>query len=158
MRLRHNLDVMHIEKNIFENLFNTIMNVKGKTKDNGKKCRKDVGLYCDQPELELRLYRGRLIGAKAKYALNPQQQYDVCQWIKGLQFPDGYASRLGNHVDLQHRKLLGYKTHDAHVFLERLMPIAFRGMLPTTLWESVSELCTFFRDTCASSLDIQRMT
>ncbi|KAL9674721.1 hypothetical protein QQ045_002920 [Rhodiola kirilowii] len=106
MRLRHNLDVMHIEKNIFENLFNTIMNVKGKTKDNGTKCRKDVGLYCERPELELRLY-------------------------------------CGNHVDLQH---------------QRLMPIAFCGMLPTALWESVSELCTFFRDTCASSLDIQRMT
>jgi hypothetical protein len=25
---------MHIEKNMFENIFNTIMNVKGKTKNN----------------------------------------------------------------------------------------------------------------------------
>jgi hypothetical protein len=32
--LRHNLDVMHIEKNVFENIFNTVMDVKGKTKDN----------------------------------------------------------------------------------------------------------------------------
>jgi len=30
--LRHNLDVMHIEKNVFENIFNTIMDVKGKTR------------------------------------------------------------------------------------------------------------------------------
>ncbi|KAK2370919.1 hypothetical protein QL285_083923 [Trifolium repens] len=28
--LRHNLDVMHVEKNVFENIFNTVMNVKGK--------------------------------------------------------------------------------------------------------------------------------
>ena len=34
--LRHNLDVMHIEKNYFDNLFNTMMDVKGKTKDNPK--------------------------------------------------------------------------------------------------------------------------
>jgi hypothetical protein len=32
--LRYNLDVMHIEKNVFENIFNTVMDVKGKTKDN----------------------------------------------------------------------------------------------------------------------------
>jgi hypothetical protein len=32
--LRHNLDVMHIEKNVFKNIFNTVMDVKGKTKDN----------------------------------------------------------------------------------------------------------------------------
>ena len=34
--IRYNLDVMHIEKNMFENIFNTIMNVEGKTKDNAK--------------------------------------------------------------------------------------------------------------------------
>jgi len=28
--LRHNLDVMHIEKNVFENIFNTVMDVKGR--------------------------------------------------------------------------------------------------------------------------------
>ena len=32
--LRHNLDLMRIEKNFFENIFNTVMNVTGKTKDN----------------------------------------------------------------------------------------------------------------------------
>ncbi|KAL0405750.1 UNVERIFIED_CONTAM: hypothetical protein Slati_3888900 [Sesamum latifolium] len=37
--LRHNLDVMHIEKNIFDNIFNTIMNIKKKTKDNLNACR-----------------------------------------------------------------------------------------------------------------------
>jgi hypothetical protein len=34
--LRHNLDVMHIEKNVFENIFNTVIDVKGKTKENIK--------------------------------------------------------------------------------------------------------------------------
>lgn len=32
--LRHNLDVMHIEKNFFDNMMNTMLNVLGKTKDN----------------------------------------------------------------------------------------------------------------------------
>jgi len=31
--LRHNLDVMHIEKNICDNILGTILNIKGKTKD-----------------------------------------------------------------------------------------------------------------------------
>ena len=30
--IRHNLDVMHIEKNVFDNVFNTVMNVEGKKK------------------------------------------------------------------------------------------------------------------------------
>ena len=44
--IRHNLDVMHIEKNVFDNLFNTILNVDGKTKDNAK-ARQDLVLYCN---------------------------------------------------------------------------------------------------------------
>ena len=34
--LYHNLDVMDIERNMFENISNTVMDVKGKTKDNIK--------------------------------------------------------------------------------------------------------------------------
>jgi hypothetical protein len=45
--LRHNLDIMHIEKNMFENIFNTVMDVKGKTKDNIK-ARLDIALYCNR--------------------------------------------------------------------------------------------------------------
>ena len=51
--LRHNLDVMYIEKNFFDNIFNTVMNISGKTKDN-EKARMDIGLYCRQKDLELK--------------------------------------------------------------------------------------------------------
>jgi hypothetical protein len=32
--LRYNLDVMHIEKNVMDNILGTILDIKGKTKDN----------------------------------------------------------------------------------------------------------------------------
>jgi hypothetical protein len=32
--LRHNLDVMHIEKNVVDNILGTLLDMKGKTKDN----------------------------------------------------------------------------------------------------------------------------
>ena len=43
--IRHNLHVMHIEKNVFENVFNTTMHVEGKTKDN-EKVREDLKVLC----------------------------------------------------------------------------------------------------------------
>ena len=42
---------MHIEKNVFENVFNTIMQVEGKTKDN-EKAREDLKVLCRRLELE----------------------------------------------------------------------------------------------------------
>ena len=43
--IRYNLDVMHIEKNVFDNIFNTVMNVKGKMKDNAKS-KEDLKEFC----------------------------------------------------------------------------------------------------------------
>lgn len=49
--IRHNLDVMRIEKNVFDNIFNTVLNVPGKTKDTTKS-REELNLYCSRPELK----------------------------------------------------------------------------------------------------------
>ena len=43
--IRHNLDIMHIEKNFFDNVFHTVMDNKDKTKDNAK-ARLDLVEYC----------------------------------------------------------------------------------------------------------------
>ena len=48
----YNLDPMHIEKNFFDNLFNTVMDVSNKTKDN-LKARMDLKEYCRHSELYL---------------------------------------------------------------------------------------------------------
>ena len=34
--LRHNLDVMHIEKNIVDSILGTLLDIRGKTKDHAK--------------------------------------------------------------------------------------------------------------------------
>ena len=53
LKLRHNLDVMHIEKNICESLIGTILNIIGKTKDTVKARLdlKDLGIM---KELQIR--------------------------------------------------------------------------------------------------------
>jgi len=50
--IRHNLDVMHIEKNFFDNIFYTVMNCSDRSKDN-LKARLDIQLYCKKPNLYL---------------------------------------------------------------------------------------------------------
>ncbi|XP_058002287.1 uncharacterized protein LOC131179456 [Hevea brasiliensis] len=125
--LRHNLDVMHIEKNVFENIFNTVMNVEGKTKDNVKS-REDLKEFCHRPELERDMATGKY--PKACYTLDKQSKAVLCEWLKNLRFPDGYVSNMGRCIDMRKLKLFGMKSHDCHVFMQRLLPIAFRELLP----------------------------
>jgi hypothetical protein len=50
LKLYHNLDVMHIEKNICESVLGTLMNIDGKTKDIVK-ARRDLQLIGIRKEL-----------------------------------------------------------------------------------------------------------
>ena len=43
------------------------------------------------------------------------------------------------------------KSHDCHVFMERLLPIAFID-LPDPIWKPLAELSKFFKDLCSTSL------
>ncbi|KAK6789238.1 hypothetical protein RDI58_013037 [Solanum bulbocastanum] len=71
--------------------------------------------------------------------------------------PEGYASNLGKQIDMNEGKLIGMKSHDCHVFMTTLIPIAFRH-LPVRTWKPITEISLFFKDLCSgkfleSSLD-----
>lgn len=72
--IRHNINVMHNEKNVFDNIINTMLDVKGKTKDNIKS-RQDLEKYCNRPELHItRLENGKISVPKACYTLTIKQK------------------------------------------------------------------------------------
>ncbi|KAG8362941.1 hypothetical protein BUALT_BualtUnG0021300 [Buddleja alternifolia] len=154
--IRHNLDVMHIEKNMFDNVFNTVMDVKGKTKDNVN-ARLDLQNICKRRHLELKEVNGKYIKPKASYTLTKEEQLMVLKWIKNLRLPDGYASNLARCVNLDDCSLHGMKSHDCHVFMERLLPLALRDLLLEPVWNALTELSQFFRDLCSTILSEPNM-
>jgi hypothetical protein len=50
------------------------------------------------------------------------------RWMKGLKFPDGYATGLRHSVNMTTRKLLGLKSYDYHIIMERLLLVMFQGI------------------------------
>ncbi|XP_024318495.1 uncharacterized protein LOC106866626 [Brachypodium distachyon] len=82
--LPHCIDVMHTEKNVAEALFNTILNIIDKTKDNPK-ARKDQEELCDRPQLSIKKVPGRSdIRPKAPFALDRDQMMEVPRLFRVL--------------------------------------------------------------------------
>jgi len=100
---------------------------------------------------------GRVYKPKGTYCLHKKQQQEVLSWMKELSFPDGYASSISRCVKEAQCKVSGMKSHDCHVFIQRLLPTAFRPYLPRPLWEALTELSVFFRDICTTNLNAQHM-
>ena len=98
---------MHIEKNYFDNLFNTMMDVKGKTKDN-LKARMDIKEYCWRKELWLQeLQNGKIVKPKASFSFTLDEKREIIEWVKNLRMPEGNASNLGKRADMNEGKLIG---------------------------------------------------
>ncbi|GJR46347.1 transposase, Ptta/En/Spm [Tanacetum coccineum] len=115
-----------------------------KMKDNVK-ARKDVKKYCNQVELHIRQVGTKDMKPKASYTLTKPQVGKICAWLTHLKFSDGYASNLGGCVSLEDQTFYSFKSHECHVFMQRLLPIALRGMIPNSIWDVITELSTFFR-------------
>ena len=153
--LPHNIDIMHLEKNFADNLIYTLLDIGGKTKDN-EKSRKDLALLCDRGNQHLTpnpRHPGKMHKPKAPFALTLEQKRKVLTWLKEMvKFPDGYASNWSRCVNLTTNTLIGLKSHDLHVFMERLLPLAFRDFVPDEVWDVLCEISSFFREICAKEL------
>ena len=119
---------MHIEKNFFDNVFNTVMDIKGKTKGN-EKARLDVVELYLRGDLELvQLHNWKLAKPKANYTFSPKDAKSIYKWISELKMPDGYASNIARCANPDKGSMHGMKSHDCHVFMECSLPIAFQSL------------------------------
>ncbi|RDX87156.1 hypothetical protein CR513_31408, partial [Mucuna pruriens] len=154
--LRHNIDVLHTERNVFMNVFDIAMDINDRTMDTYK-ARMDIAKICNRKELELKdIGRVKLFNPKAAYALTKSQKVANCKWVKELKLPDGYASNLSRYVDLNQGKLHGMKSHNCHVFKQRLLPIAFDS-LPKHIWKPLVELSHYFRDLTSTTVNVEKL-
>ena len=69
-----------------------------------------------------------------------------------MKFTDGYASNISKGVNLSTGKVTGLKSHDYHVWIERIMPVMVRGYVPEHVWRVLAELRHFFRTLCAKEV------
>ncbi len=154
LKLRHNLDVMHIEKNIAENIVGTLLGVDGKCKDT-EKARMDLADMGIRKELHLKKRtNGSYEKPPALYTLSPQERQGFCDFLKSIKFPDGYAANISSCVSTQGGKLSGLKSHDYHILLQHLLPVGMRGYLNKELNTALFQLGNFFEQLCSKALKI----
>ncbi|XP_019261555.1 PREDICTED: uncharacterized protein LOC109239441 [Nicotiana attenuata] len=97
-KLRHNLDVMHIEKNICDSLLGTLLEIEKKSKDhvNSRYDLQEMGI---RKELQPREDDdGSVSLANACFYMKPGQKNLFCTVMKNAKLPKGRASNISNRV------------------------------------------------------------
>jgi hypothetical protein len=77
--------------------------------------------------------------------------------LKNLKFLDGYTAGFRRAMNLESGKLSGVKSHDYHIFIERLFPVIFHRYLDHDVWKALVELSHFYRQLCAKEIKKEMM-
>ncbi|XP_050937141.1 uncharacterized protein LOC127148161 [Cucumis melo] len=154
--IRHNLDVMHVEKNVCESIIGTLLDINGKSKD-GVNARKDLQLLKIRPDLYPQDCGGRTYLPPAPHTLSKSEKKIFCSRLYKLKLPDGYSSNISKCVSLDECKVMGLKSHDYHVLMQQLLPVVLRGLLPKGPRHAIYRLCSYFNRLCQRIIDREVM-
>jgi hypothetical protein len=92
--VRHAIDGMQVQKNVFESIIGTLLNIKGKTKE-GLNSRVDLVNLGIKKELHPVLQEnGKYHLPAASYNLNVDEKHAMCVCLKNLRVPSGFCSSI----------------------------------------------------------------
>ncbi|XP_010431497.1 PREDICTED: uncharacterized protein LOC104715823 [Camelina sativa] len=155
MPVRHNIDVMHVEKNVSDAMLAMLMQ-SVKSKD-GVKARKDLADMGIRQKLHTQEKGKRTYLPPAAYWLSKSEKTEFCKRLSSFRGPDGYSANISNCVSVDPPMIGGLKSHDHHVLLQNLLPVALRGLLPKGPRIAVIRLCNFFKRLCQRVLDPEKL-
>ena len=147
---------MHIEKNICDSVLGTLLNIGGKTKDHleARLDLKELGIRkalhpttsADGKHLEI---------MAAKFDMTNKEKDIFCSLLENAKFPHCFASNISKCV--QDRKVMGYKSHDAHVIMQYLLQFAVKGSLKPEVAVPLIRLGEFLRGICSRVIEVDEI-
>ncbi|KAL4555368.1 hypothetical protein LXL04_037986 [Taraxacum kok-saghyz] len=154
--VRHQLDVMHIEKNVCESVYGTLLNLPNKTKD-GIKARQDVEAMGIKPELQTQPRGKRTWLPPACYTMNTAEKRLFYETLSNIKVPDGYCSNFRNLVSDDVSSMNDLKSNDCHVLMQQLLPFTIKGVLHVKVRKTIISLCHFFNELCSKVFEVGKL-
>ncbi|KAI5316413.1 hypothetical protein L3X38_036120 [Prunus dulcis] len=137
-------------KNVFDTLVGTILDIEGKTKDMIK-ARLDLERMGIRRGLWMNRDSDKARRDLAFFSMKPNDKKEFLKFVSSVK-SDGYASNIARCVNVDGGKFTGLKSHDCHVFMQRLLPVGIRHLLPEDVVKPIMLLSRFFSQLTAKTL------
>ena len=115
---------MHKEKHVPDNIISTLLDMKGKMKDNY-----EVWLNLEEMGLRSELhpvhtYPNKTFLPAACFTMSNKEKYDFLTKLANVKVQDRCAPNVSRCVKLKECCIRGLKIHDSHILMQQLMLIA----------------------------------
>lgn len=146
--VRNTLDVMHIERNVSDNILRHLFGEKDSVAT-----RQDMEEVGRMEHLHLQsLPGGNYLKPKAPYVFSSEERNTFLRLVSTTKVPSGYSATLQKHCE--QNRLAGLKSHDHHVMIEQILPAAVRTLLSRGVRETIIRLGNLFQRICSKTIRV----
>ena len=145
LEVRNAIDVMHLMKNLCVNLLG-FLGTYGQLKDT-LEARRDLKETKQQEDLR-----------PASYTLSKEEKESMFDCLNSMKVPSCYSSNMQGRINMKEKKFTNLKSHDCHVLITQLLPVALRGILPENVRLAVVKLCAFLNEISQKAIDPNKLT
>jgi hypothetical protein len=137
LEVRSSIDVMHMTKNLCVNLLG-FLGVYEKTKDTPE-------AWEDQQHIKDPYNKHTDKGRQylSSYALTKAEKEIFFEFLSSIKVSAGFSSNIKGIINMAEKKFQNQKSHDCHVIMTQLVPVALRGLLPENVRVPIVKLCAF---------------
>ncbi|KAK5785799.1 hypothetical protein PVK06_040418 [Gossypium arboreum] len=91
------------------------------------------------------------------FAMSKEEKEMFCTVLKDIKVPDAYSSNISRFVSLKDRRLYSLKSHDYHILMQGLLPVALRCCMSKKVTSCIMELSNIMKAICGKVLNVEEL-
>jgi hypothetical protein len=93
----------------------------------------------------------------ACFTLSDEELERFFECLLGVKVPHGYSGKISRYLDVAKKRFSGMKSHDCHVLMTQILPVAMRGIMDDHVRETLFGLCNFFDVISRKSIGVKQL-
>jgi hypothetical protein len=102
-----------------------------------------------------RTKRRDVVFPAACFTLSEKELKQFFKCLPGVKVSHGYSGNIGRNLDEAKKRFSGMKSHNCHMLMTQILPIAIRGIMDEHVRETLFGLCNFFNVISRKSIGLK---
>ena len=77
--------------------------------------------------------------------------------LTGIKVSSGYCGKISRYLDTKKKRFSGMKSHDCHVMMTQILPVALTGIMDKHVHDTLIGLCNFFDVISRKSISVKQL-
>ena len=79
------------------------------------------------------------------------------KFLAGIKVSSGYSGKISRYLDIKKKRFSRMKSHDCHVMMTQILPVALRGIMDKHVRDTLMGLCNFFDTISRKSISVKQL-